>query len=94
MTVLEPLGRFNAYFPEVNDAIKRRQKKLLDYDAIRSKVSKLVDKPSEDPQRLPKVGIGAEILFWHIDFWEERCDCVHYSEKIVKTREKAWICKK
>ncbi|RUS20604.1 BAR domain-containing protein [Jimgerdemannia flammicorona] len=53
-TVLEPLGRFCAYFPDVNEAIKRRQKKLLDYDAIRSKVSKLVDKPSEDPQRLPK----------------------------------------
>jgi hypothetical protein len=28
---------------------------LLDYDATRSKVRKLIDKPSEDPTRLPKV---------------------------------------
>jgi amphiphysin len=48
------LSRFCAYFPDINEAIKRRQKKLLDYDAMRSKVRKLVDKPSEDPQRLPR----------------------------------------
>ncbi|CDS11645.1 hypothetical protein LRAMOSA03908 [Lichtheimia ramosa] len=53
-TVLEPLSRFCSYFPEVNEAVKRRQKKLLDYDAHRSKVRKLIDKPSEDPQRLPR----------------------------------------
>ncbi|KAI8647793.1 hypothetical protein BD408DRAFT_357207 [Parasitella parasitica] len=53
-TVLEPLGRFCSYFPEVNEAIKRRQKKLLDYDSSRAKVRKLVDRPSEDPQRLPR----------------------------------------
>ncbi|KAI9321202.1 hypothetical protein BX666DRAFT_2017305 [Dichotomocladium elegans] len=53
-TVLEPLARFCAYFPEVNEAVKRRQKKLLDFDAQRAKVRKLVDKPSEDPQRLPR----------------------------------------
>ncbi|KAI8389430.1 hypothetical protein BD560DRAFT_381596 [Blakeslea trispora] len=52
--VLEPLARFVSYFPEINEAIKRRNKKLLDYDAQRSKVRKLIDKPSEDPQRLPR----------------------------------------
>ncbi|KAL0089420.1 BAR adaptor protein Hob3 [Phycomyces blakesleeanus] len=52
-TVLEPLTRFCSYFPEIHEAIKRRQKKLLDYDNQRSKVRKLIDKPSEDPQRLP-----------------------------------------
>lgn len=56
-TVLEPFGRFCSYFPEVNEAIKRRQKKLLDYDTQRSKVRKLIDKPSEDPQKLPLVSI-------------------------------------
>jgi amphiphysin len=54
-TVLEPIGRFCSYFPEINEAIKRRQKKLLDYDSQKSKVRKLVDRPSEDPQRLPRV---------------------------------------
>lgn len=53
-TVLEPFNRLCAYFPEVNDVIKRRNKKLLDYDAMRSKVRKLVDKPSDDLQRLPR----------------------------------------
>ncbi|KAI8381277.1 protein hob3 [Radiomyces spectabilis] len=53
-TVLEPLARFCSYFPEINEAVKRRNKKLLDYDSSRSKVRKLIDKPSEDPQRLPR----------------------------------------
>ncbi|CEG84523.1 hypothetical protein RMATCC62417_18313 [Rhizopus microsporus] len=53
-TVIEPLARYVSYFPEVNEAIKRRNKKLLDYDAQRSKVRKLIDKPSEDPSRLPR----------------------------------------
>ncbi|KAL1918596.1 uncharacterized protein VTP21DRAFT_2618 [Calcarisporiella thermophila] len=53
-TVLEPIGRFCAYFPEINDAIKKRNKKLLDYDSMRNKVRKLVDKPSEDTSRLPR----------------------------------------
>ncbi|KAI9277457.1 putative BAR adaptor protein [Sporodiniella umbellata] len=50
--VVEPLARYVAYFPEVNEAIKRRNKKRLDYDAQRAKVRKLVDRPSEDPSRL------------------------------------------
>lgn len=29
--------------------------KLLDYDAARSKLRKTIDKPSEDPTKLPKV---------------------------------------
>lgn len=29
---------------------------LLDYDAARSKLRKLIEKPSEDPARLPRVG--------------------------------------
>jgi hypothetical protein len=52
-TVLEPLARFCSYLPAVNEAIQRRKKKALDYDSQRSKVRKLIDKPSEDPQRLP-----------------------------------------
>ncbi|KAG0744829.1 hypothetical protein G6F23_004893 [Rhizopus arrhizus] len=53
-TVMEPLARYVAYFPEVNEAIKRRNKKSLDYDTSRSKVRKLIDKPSEDPSRLSR----------------------------------------
>ncbi|KAG2237704.1 hypothetical protein BDF21DRAFT_383015 [Thamnidium elegans] len=53
-TVIEPLGRYCSYFPEINEAIKRRQKMSSEYDAARSKVRKLVDRPSEDPQKLPR----------------------------------------
>ena len=54
-TVLDPLGKMNAYFPVINEHISKRNKKLLDYDAARSKVRKLTDKPSDDPTKLPKV---------------------------------------
>ncbi|CAG8589826.1 26421_t:CDS:10, partial [Dentiscutata erythropus] len=53
-TVTDPVGRFCAYFPDINDAIKKRDKKLLDYDSQRAKVRKLVDKPSDDANRLPR----------------------------------------
>lgn len=53
-TILEPLGKMNAYFPVINEHISKRNKKLLDYDAARSKQRKLIDKPSEDPTKLPK----------------------------------------
>ncbi|KAJ3490700.1 hypothetical protein NLG97_g5731 [Lecanicillium saksenae] len=35
-TVLEPISRFCAYFPDVNECIKKRAHKLLDYDALRA----------------------------------------------------------
>jgi len=53
-TVMEPLGKMNAYFPVVNEHITKRNKKLLDYDAARSRMNKLIQKPSEDPTKLPK----------------------------------------
>jgi len=53
-TVLEPLGKMNAYFPVINEHISKRNKKLLDYDAARSKQRKLVEKPNDDPTKLPK----------------------------------------
>ncbi|KAK9455256.1 hypothetical protein V1511DRAFT_488120 [Dipodascopsis uninucleata] len=60
-TVLEPISRFCSYFPDINEAIKKRNHKLLDYDALRSKVKKLVDKPSDDVQKLPKAERDAEM---------------------------------
>ncbi|OLL23176.1 Protein hob3 [Neolecta irregularis DAH-3] len=60
-TVLEPISRFCAYFPDINEAIKKRQHKLLDYDSMRSKVKKLVDKPSDDAQKLPRAEKEAQI---------------------------------
>ncbi|KAI0789153.1 hypothetical protein C8Q75DRAFT_766684 [Abortiporus biennis] len=53
-TTMEPLGKMNAYFPIVNEHISKRNKKLLDYDSARSKMNKLINKPSEDPTKLPK----------------------------------------
>ncbi|KAI9600683.1 hypothetical protein H4Q26_000473 [Puccinia striiformis f. sp. tritici PST-130] len=51
-TVLEPVGRFCSYFTEVNNTLAKRHKKLLDYDAARTKVRKLAEKPSDDPSKL------------------------------------------
>ncbi|KAI6121782.1 hypothetical protein F5141DRAFT_1186920 [Pisolithus sp. B1] len=53
-TIMEPLGKMNAYFPIVNEHISKRNKKLLDYDAARSKLRKVIEKPSDDPTKLPK----------------------------------------
>ncbi|EKM54406.1 uncharacterized protein PHACADRAFT_258233 [Phanerochaete carnosa HHB-10118-sp] len=53
-TIMEPLGKMNAYFPVVNEHIGKRNKKLLDYDAARSRLNKIIAKPSEDPTKLPK----------------------------------------
>ncbi|KAF5113186.1 hypothetical protein DV495_003344 [Geotrichum candidum] len=54
-TVLEPIVRFVGYFDDVNEAIKKREHKLKDYDSLRHKVRKLTDKPSNDVTKLPRV---------------------------------------
>ncbi|PNS18501.1 Protein hob3 [Sphaceloma murrayae] len=52
-TVLDPINRFCAYFPDINECIKKRNNKLLDYDAMRAKVRRLVEKPDKDASKLP-----------------------------------------
>ncbi|ORY53983.1 putative RVS161-protein [Leucosporidium creatinivorum] len=59
-TVLEPVGKLCSYFPEINNAISKRHKKLLDYDAARSKARKLGEKPPNDPSKLPLAEQEAE----------------------------------
>ncbi|KAH9929508.1 BAR-domain-containing protein [Epithele typhae] len=49
-----PLGKMNAIFPVVNEQIGKRNKKLLDYDSARSRMNKLIQKPSDDPTKLPR----------------------------------------
>jgi len=53
-TILDPSLKMCSYFPIINENIQKRNKKLLDYDAARSKMRKLIDKPSDDPTKLPK----------------------------------------
>ncbi|KAF9081492.1 hypothetical protein BGX27_004880, partial [Mortierella sp. AM989] len=60
-TVLEPIGRYYTFFPEIGEAIRRRNKTLLDYDNARAKVRKLVERPSEDSTRLPRAEHDANI---------------------------------
>lgn len=54
-TVLEPITRFCAYFTDIDEAIKKRNHKLMDYDALRSKVRRLTEKPSDDATKLPRL---------------------------------------
>jgi len=60
-TVLEPISRFCAYFPDINECIKKRNHKLLDYDSMRSKVKRLVEKPDKDVTKLPRAEKEAEM---------------------------------
>ncbi|WFD03403.1 BAR adaptor protein Hob3 [Malassezia obtusa] len=53
-TVLDPISKLSSYFPEVNKLIEKRNRKLLDYDAARSRHKKLTEKPSDDPSKLPR----------------------------------------
>ncbi|KAK0548570.1 BAR adaptor protein Hob3 [Tilletia horrida] len=65
-TVLEPIGRLCSYFTEINKTIEKRNRKLLDYDAARTKHRKLTEKPSDDPTKLPRAERemeDAKILF-------------------------------
>lgn len=45
-TVLNPIARFNSYYTEINEVIKKRNNKLLDYDAMKNKVKKLIEHPA------------------------------------------------
>jgi bridging integrator 3 len=51
---MEPIGKLVGVLPFVEEAIKKRNKKLLDYDRSRSTVKKLIEKPSDDPTKLAK----------------------------------------
>lgn len=46
--VLNPVARFNLYYIEIDEAIKKREHKRLDYDLLRAKVQKLADKPDSE----------------------------------------------
>lgn len=50
-TVLNLVARYNLYYIEIDEAIKKREHKRLDYDALRAKVQKLIDRP-EDEEKL------------------------------------------
>lgn len=60
-TVLDPITRFCAYFPDINECIKKRNHKLLDYDSLRAKVKKLVEKPDKDASKLPRAEREADM---------------------------------
>lgn len=44
-TVINPVAKFNLYYFEINQAIKKRKNKQLDYDQMRNRVKKLLENP-------------------------------------------------
>jgi hypothetical protein len=42
--------------------IKKRNHKMLDYDSMRSKVKRLVEKPDKDPSKLPRAEKEADMV--------------------------------
>ena len=62
-TVLNPTARFNSYHIEINEAIKKRKHKQLDYDTMRSKLKKLMENPqstSEYDEKLATAQVEME----------------------------------
>ncbi|KAF6069177.1 Regulator of cytoskeleton and endocytosis [Candida albicans] len=53
-TVLDPIGKFSNYFSEIDEAIKKRAHKKIDYEQCKAKVRRLVDKPAKDAAKLPR----------------------------------------
>lgn len=53
-TVLTPISTFAQYFSEIDDAIKKRAHKKVDYEGAKAKVRRLVDKPAKDASKLPR----------------------------------------
>lgn len=43
--VLNLVARFNSYFTDINEAIKKRNNKKLDYDAMKKKLQKMIETP-------------------------------------------------
>ncbi|KAF9422525.1 hypothetical protein BGZ76_003771 [Entomortierella beljakovae] len=61
VAVLEPVGRYYSYFPEITEAIRRRNKTMVEYENAKAKVRKLVERPSEDSNKLPRAEHDANI---------------------------------
>ncbi|EGV60311.1 BAR adaptor protein Hob3 [Yamadazyma tenuis] len=53
-TILDPITKFANYFNEIDEAIKKRSHKKVDYDQCKSKVRRLIDKPAKDAAKLPR----------------------------------------
>lgn len=53
-TILDPITKFASYFNEIDEAIKKRSHKKIDYDQCKAKVRKLIDKPAKDAGKLPR----------------------------------------
>lgn len=51
---MDPIGKFSNYFTEIDEAIKKRAHKKIDYEQCKSKVRRLVDKPAKDAAKLPR----------------------------------------
>lgn len=53
-TILDPIGKFTGYFTEIDEALKKRAHKKVDYDQCKAKVRKLIDNPAKDAGKLPR----------------------------------------
>jgi len=53
--VLEPLARYGVFLGELDDLVSKRNRKLLDYDAARTKLRRASENPSRDPLALSRV---------------------------------------
>ncbi|KAJ3127090.1 hypothetical protein HK098_006787 [Nowakowskiella sp. JEL0407] len=60
-TVLNPVGKLIGVFPEFNDTIKKRDRKVLDYDKTKSTLRKIIEsRDTADPAKLKRAEAEAE----------------------------------
>eukprot|EP00834_Sanchytrium_tribonematis_P001790 NODE_46_length_32145_cov_0.918711.p17 type:complete len:236 gc:universal NODE_46_length_32145_cov_0.918711:24305-23598(-) len=53
--IMDPVNKYAASFQFFDELIKKRGRKLIDYDAARTKVRKLSESPSNDATKMPAV---------------------------------------
>src|SRR5689334_22788783 len=59
-SILDHVAKWMQGVESINEAIKKRANRLLDYDAKKSKVKRLIERPASDAATLPKVGAGGK----------------------------------
>lgn len=55
LCVIEPIETYGCLFPIYNEQMKKRNNKLLDYDALKGNLRNSVEKPSSDASVVPKL---------------------------------------
>lgn len=71
-TVLTPLGKFIGLFPFFTESIRKRNRKLIDYDGTRSKVRKFNERPPDDRTKIDRANEENEYAKQQYEFFNDQ----------------------